>query len=109
MSPHTPPQAKASGKFSPQPPGLEPCPHTVQCDRSTPDTLQLLVGPQVGCGQRGDIHRVPQWLVAGGVDEIAQDLFVVLDASTLWVAVTQEDEFLLLPCPESSNTFLIHL
>lgn len=67
------------------------------------------MGAQVGRGQWGDIHRVSQWLVAGGVDEIAQDLFVVLDASTLWVAVAQEDEFLLLSCPESSHTLFIHL
>lgn len=67
------------------------------------------MGAQVGCGQWGDIHGVSQWLVAGGVDKIAQDLLVVLDASTLWVAVAQEDEFLLLPCPESPNTLLIHL
>lgn len=67
------------------------------------------MGAQVGCGQWGDIHRVAQWLVTGRVDEVAQDLLVVLDASTLGVAVAQEDELLLLPCPESSDTLLVHL
>lgn len=67
------------------------------------------MGSQVGRGQWGDIHGVPQRLIAGGVDEITQHLLVVLDASTLWVAVAQEDELLLLPCPESPHTLLVHL
>lgn len=67
------------------------------------------MGAQVGRGQRGDIHGVAQGLVTGGVDEVPQDLLVVLDAAPLWVAVSEEDELLLLPGPEPTDTLLVHL
>lgn len=67
------------------------------------------MGAQVGRGQWGDIHGVAQWLVTGRVDEVSQDLLVVLDAPALGVAVAQEDELLLLPCPESPDALLVHL
>lgn len=65
--------------------------------------------PQVGRGERGDVHGVAQRLVAGGVDEVAEDLPVVLDASTLGVAVPQENELLLLPGPQPTDTLLVDL
>lgn len=67
------------------------------------------MGPQVGCGEWGDIHGVPQGLVTGGIDQVPEDLLVVLNAAALGVAVAEEDEFLLLPRPKAADAFSVHL
>lgn len=67
------------------------------------------MGPQVGRGERGHVHGVSERLVAGGVDEVAEDLLVVLDAAALGVAVPQEDELLLLPRPQSADALPVDL
>ena len=67
------------------------------------------MGPQVGCGEWGDIHGVPQGLVTGGIDQVPEDLLVVLNAAALGVAVAEEDEFLLLPRPKAADAFPVHL
>lgn len=67
------------------------------------------MGPQVGCGEWGDIHGVPQGLVTGGVDQVPKDLLVVLNAAALGVAVAEEDELLLLPRPKAADAFPVHL
>lgn len=67
------------------------------------------MGPQVGCGERGDIHGVPQGLVTGGIDQVPKDPLVVLNAAALGVAVAEEDELLLLPGPKAADAFSVHL
>ena len=67
------------------------------------------MGPQVGCGEWGDIHGVPQGLVTGGIDQVPKDLLVVLNAAALGVAVAEEDELLLLPSPKAADAFSVHL
>lgn len=67
------------------------------------------MGPEVGRGQWGHVHGVPQRLVAGGIDQVSEDLLVVLDASTLRVAVPKEYELLLLSGPEATDTFFVNL
>lgn len=63
----------------------------------------------IGCSQRWDIDWVTNWLVTGGVDHVPQSLFCILDTSSFWIAITQEDKLLLLPCPQATHTLLIHL
>lgn len=67
------------------------------------------MGPQVGCGEWGDIHGVPQGLVTGGIDQVPKDLLVVLNTAALGVAVAEEDEFLLLPRPKAADAFSVYL
>lgn len=93
----------------PHPLGPQPCPDAVHSDRPTPHIPQLPVGPQVGRGEGGDVHGVAQRLVAGGIDEVPEDLLVVLDASALGVAVPQEYELLLLAGPQPADTLPVDL
>ena len=67
------------------------------------------MAPGVGRCQGGHVDWVANGLVTGGVDHIPQSLLGVLNAAALWVAITQEDQLLLLPCPQPSDTFSIHL
>lgn len=110
-TPARPPRRPGAGpgRDLPQPLGPKPSPNAAHSDGATPDAPQLPVGPEVGRGQRGDVHGVAQGLVAGGGDEVAQDLPVVLDAAPLGVAVPQEYQLLLLPGPQASDTLFVDL
>lgn len=48
-------------------------------------------------------------MIAGGIDQVSEDLLVVLDAATLWITVAKEYEFLLLPGPKPTDTFFVDL
>lgn len=78
-------------------------------DGASQDVSELGVSVAVGGGQWGHVDGIPDGLVTRGVDHVPQSLFGVLDAAALRVSVPQEDQFLLLPRPETSNTFFIHL
>ena len=59
--------------------------------------------------QRRHVDGVAHGEVHGGIDDVSQCGFVVLDGATLAVTVTQEDQFLPLAGPEGTHTLTIHL
>lgn len=84
-------------------------PDVSNADGASQDVSELRVGVAVGGGQRGYVDWISNRLVARRVDHVTQSLLGVLNAPTLWVSIPQEHQLLLLPCPESSDTFFIHL
>lgn len=63
----------------------------------------------IGSSQRWDIDWVSNWLVTRRVDHVPQSLFSILDTSSFWITITQEDKLLLLSCPQATYTLLIDL
>lgn len=93
----------------PEPPGAEPRADALEAERAAPDAARVLVCSCVWGGEGRHEHGVSQWLVAWRVDHVPQCLLWVLDASSLWITVTQEDELLLLSCPQPTHTLFIDL
>lgn len=80
-----------------------------EADWASQDLSELRVWATIGSGQWRYIDGISDGLVAGGIDHVPQSLLGILNASTFWVPVSEEDQFLLLPCPQASDTFFIHL
>lgn len=80
-----------------------------EADGASQDVSQLGVRVTVGGGQGGHVDGISNRLVAGRIDHVPQGLFGVLDATPFGVSVSEEDQLLLLPCPEASHAFFIHL
>lgn len=78
-------------------------------DGASQDVAELWVWVAVGGGQWRYVNWISDRLVTRRVDHVAQGLLSVLDATALWVSVSQEHKLLLLPSPETSDTFFIHL
>lgn len=95
--------------YIPKPLGMQPSANALQTQGAAPYVSYLLVSPHVGGGERGHKHGISQRLVTGGVDHVSQSLLRVLDASALRVTVAEEDELLLLACPQPSHTLFIDL
>ena len=57
----------------------------------------------------GDVDGISDGEVHRGIDHVPQSWFVVLDGATFTVAVSEEDEFLPLTCPQCTHTLSIHL
>ena len=66
--------------------------------------FHLLICVAVACGEGGDIYGVADWLVTARVDQVPQCLLGVLDTSSLRISVSQEDQLLLLSCPQPPHT-----
>lgn len=63
------------------------------------------------CGQQRwkyQSERDTDGLIAWRIDHVPQNLFRILDAAPLWVAISQEDKLLLLTSPQALNAFLVH-
>lgn len=80
-----------------------------EADWASQDLSELRVWATVGSGQWRYIDGISDRLVAGGIDHVPQSLLGILNASTFWISVSEEDQFLLLPCPKATDTFFIHL
>lgn len=93
----------------PEPPGAQPRADALEAERAAPDAARVLVCSCVRGGEGRHEHGVTQRLVAWWVDHVPQCLLWILDASSLWITVTQEDQLLLLACPQPTHTLFIDL
>lgn len=57
------------------------------------------------CCEWTDVDRIANGLVGRRVNDVAKHWFSVLNRTTFGIAITQEDEFLLLTSPECAHTF----
>ena len=78
-------------------------------DGASQDVPKLRVRVAVGGGQRRYVDGVSDGLVTRRIDHVSQGLLGVLNAPALRVSVSEEHQLLLLPRPEASHTFFIHL
>lgn len=78
-------------------------------DGASQDVSELRMRVAVGGGQRRYVDGISDGLVTRGIDHVSQSLLGVLNAPALRVSVSQEHQLLLLPRPEASDTFFIHL
>ena len=63
----------------------------------------------VRSGERADVDRISDGLIARRVNHVPKNLFDVLDGASLRVSVSQEDQLLLLSGPKTPNALPIHL
>ena len=59
-----------------------------------------LVSIDERCLQRRDVDGVSNWKVHRGVDHVPKGLFVVLNGAPFTITVSEEDQLLLLTCPQ---------
>lgn len=102
-------RAALSWDHPPVPAADEPGVNVVGADGSSPHGAQLAVAPGVRGGERRDVDGVTDGLVTRRVDHVPQGLLGVLNAAALRVAIAQENQLLLLPRPQASDTFSVDL
>lgn len=93
----------------PVPAADEPGVDVVRANGPPPHGTQLAMAPGIRRGERGDIDGVTDGLVTRRVDHVPQGLFGVLNAAALRVAIAQENQLLLLPRPQASDTLSVDL
>lgn len=99
----------SASDHTPVPAADKPGVNVVWADGTSPHRPQLAVPPSIWRCQGGHVDWVTNGLVAWGVNHIPQRLFGILNAAAFWVAIAQENQLLLLPCPQPSDTFSVDL